>query len=100
MKKLGLLVATGLLFLTHPTFGALSPLYQSLAEFQEILNSKEIGEALPQGETIRSIFREGNNYFVETDQMQMRVEIVYKPSDRVGPRQFQLVFYKPQKLVQ
>ncbi len=74
-------------------FAALPPLYQSVNEFQAILESKELSVYFPAGESIQDIRRMSEELFVvQSEQRKVYVEIHYTPKQKVGPLQFQLVF--------
>lgn len=89
-----------LLFFSFSTsgFALMSNLNQSIKEIDEILTSRELSQYFHQNDKILEIKREGENYILKTLDKQMLVEVIDLPPQRVGPRQFKLVFHPAQPL--
>lgn len=94
MKKKILLTATALC-LTSGAFASLPPLAQSSREIQAILKSAETYRLLGGGEIIQGISRHHNGYLVSTAHKQLFVEVHYVPTGKIGPAEFELVFFDP-----
>jgi hypothetical protein len=94
MKKL--LIALVLLG-SSPAYALLSPLNQSVAELRNIIESNNLTKYLPSSEKILGIDSVEHGYLVRTQNYTMLVEIIYKPQQRVGPMQFDLIFHEPTK---
>ncbi len=71
----------------------LSPFWQSATEIEAMLKCKELGRFFYSGEEIREISKDGNFYLIRGDVSSCMVEVVYLPSDMIGPAQFELIFY-------
>ena len=96
MKKFALAV---LLFLsTQTAYGVLPPLWHSVAEIKKLIESPELGQYIPQDEAIKKIERIDKAYMVYTNASQMKVDIQYIRTDKVGPAQFTLTFHPPTPL--
>jgi hypothetical protein len=91
MKKLLCTVCVITLFNT-PAFALLAPLGQSIKELNTILSSKELSQRFAPGETLQKITREEDSYLLQTESHEMKVELIYPPSKKIGPREFKLVF--------
>lgn len=79
--------------MSSPVFAILSPIHQSVKEIDAILWSRELSQHFNQADTIQEIKRVDNGYVVITEDKQMMVEVIYIPSQRVGPQEFKLVFH-------
>lgn len=77
---------------------ALPPLYETLAEFKSLINSKELTERLNSGEAIMNITRNDKGFTVETNKHTLDVEVVYEPTGHPGPAHYHLVFKEAQPL--
>ncbi|MBS0624907.1 MAG: hypothetical protein JSS32_02515 [Verrucomicrobia bacterium] len=91
------IIFTTLLGLTPfaAAFAALPPLAQSSREIQAILVDPRLQEMLGSAELIQSITRTEEGYVVITSNYQLRVDVEYKSSQRIGPVSFDLQFYEP-----
>jgi hypothetical protein len=96
MKKL--LFSFIFLTLASPTFALLSPLAQSVREIDTIVSSKELSQFFAQNDTITEIKHEGDCYLLKTEDKQIVVEVVYVETQRVGPKEFKLVFHPVNQL--
>jgi hypothetical protein len=96
MKKI--LFSLLVLCSTTPGFALMSPLNQSIKEINEILTSRELSQYFHQNDKILEIKLEGENYILKTADKQMLVEVIDVPPQRIGPRQFKLVFHPAQPL--
>jgi len=82
----------GLLVLSSPLFAILSPLDQSVKEFQTLVASPELRDSFPTSETVQDIWRLGNRFIVSSENRQVTVEVVYSSSKQVGPQEFSFNF--------
>jgi hypothetical protein len=73
----------------------LPPFAQSQREIEALVSSPQLGERLGSGSRIESIVRTDSGYVVATADLWLRVEVVYRPSKRIGPAEFDLVFQEP-----
>ena len=89
MKKLLLLAIASL-----PSFSeaALPPLYQSLREYQALIEHPHLKEKLPSSQPILEIAREENSFTLSTPNYTLSVAIRYLPQAQPGPAQFELLF--------
>lgn len=85
------------LLLAQPAFALLSPLNQSVAELQDIVDSDDLTKKLPTSQKIESITAVDNGYIIHTQEYQMLIEVQYQPQNRPGPVHFQLIFHEPTK---
>lgn len=94
MRKLGYAMLP-LMALTGSVEALLPPLYNSLAEYKAILDSKDLTTILPEGEGILDIRRTEKGYQITTTKYSLDIEVINIPLGRPGPAQFRLVFGKP-----
>lgn len=95
MKKIITILTLGLIFAAfQPSYAILAPFNQSVIEIRAILSSNELS-ALKTGYPIINIHRNDTGYILETEQETMQVELIIKPTKRVGPVQFDLKFHPP-----
>lgn len=92
-KVVSLLLALGL---TSSSFAALPPVYQSIREYNALLNSPELASHLTSGETISKIERHTDHFEVRTPQHKMDVLVVYEEQQSIGPVEFHLEFLPPE----
>lgn len=85
----------GCLLATSPMFALLPPLYSSLEEYRQLLNSKELITRLESGQAILSIEKVEGGFEVKTPKYSMRVDIIPLPQSHPGPAQFHLEFHQP-----
>ncbi len=85
------------LLLTAPAFALLPPLYQSVTELQEIMDSDELTKYLPTSQKILSITAVGIGYILRTQEYQMLIEVQYQQQSKMGPALFELIFHEPTK---
>ena len=71
----------------------LPPFYQSVSEYEAIIQSEELHEQLGTEHVIRGIHRtpEGG-YIIITQKKTLYVEVVYNPTEVVGSANFELKF--------
>lgn len=81
-----------ILLTTTSGFALVSPLNQSIREIEKILSSRELAQYFHQNDTIVEIRHEGDNYIVRTEDSQITIEVIYIPTQRVGPKDFKLIF--------
>ena len=94
MKRLACIIAL-LALTTQSAFALLSPLDQNLQEFKAILENPELKQYLKTSEVIEYICHQECLYLISTNEQDMFVEVEYQPTDRLGPKQFNLIFHKP-----
>ncbi len=87
MKKL-IALSFLCLSLTFQVSAALSPYYQSVREYETLLQDPKLAEALGQGEEISTIQRDSSGFVVSSSKKTVRVNVVYDPQDHPGPRKF------------
>lgn len=97
MKTISLLLLTFLIAAGNAE-AVLPPLYESLKEYQALLNDKKLTEYLQSGELILDIKRNENNFQIVTNKHMLIVDIVYVPTGRIGPAEFRLEFHQPQSV--
>jgi len=85
------------LLLAQPVFAALPPLYQSVAEWRELVDSEELTDSFPTSQMITSITAVEKGYIVLTQEYKMLVEVKYLSQSMPGPAQFKLLFHEPTK---
>jgi hypothetical protein len=73
-------------------FAALSPMSQSAVEIQQILASEEVLHYLGGADAIQSCEKLTDGYLIKSSDAQMKVTVVYEPSNRIGPQKFHLVY--------
>ncbi len=95
MKKIVLSV---ILFTAFSGFceALLPPFYTTVAEYKALLEDKQLEEKLGSGQAIMAIKRMDNGFLVYTPKYTMRVDIVYEPTQMMGPGKFHLVFHDPE----
>lgn len=77
----------------------LPPLYLTLAEFKALVDDKRLTDNLTSGEGIVSIQRlENGNLQVLTTKHEMIVDVVFEPTEKIGPGKFHLEFHEPKVL--
>ncbi len=76
-------------------FSILSPLNQSLKEIWTVLESPELKRYFSEYEEITDILRTEEGFLVVSNEKQVRVEVIYKNTHHIGPRQFELKFLIP-----
>ncbi|MDF2549222.1 MAG: putative secreted protein [Chlamydiales bacterium] len=81
------------LFLPQISEGALPPLYQTIREYQSLIDHPELMERLPSGEAIVSIERRDSSFLILTPRYLLQVGIVYQRQKMPGPGQFELTFH-------
>jgi hypothetical protein len=84
-----------LLFGTQAVFAALPPLAQSEREIQAILTSQEGYRLLGGADPIEQISRVEKGYLISTRHKELKVDINYVKTDRIGPQEFTLFFHPP-----
>jgi hypothetical protein len=89
MKKMLFVCALGL---SVQVFGALPPLYQSVAELKAILEDKRLGEQLNSAQVIQQIMRIEGGYDIRTQDYVLQIDVRALPSTRPGPQRFELHF--------
>ncbi len=94
MKRLACIIAL-LVLATQSAFALLSPLDQNLQELKAIIDSPELKQYIKTSEVIEYICHQECLYMISTNEQEMFVEVEYQPTDRLGPRQFNLIFHKP-----
>ncbi len=77
-------------------YAALPPFYQSKKEIEIILNDKRLVDELTSAEMIVKIKRIEDSYLISTDKYTLKVEVIYLPTDQMGPAQFKLKFHEKQ----
>lgn len=93
MKKNMLLVC--LLICYAPLSALLPPLAQSVAELRSLFSNGEVSSYLDSAEPIQKISKNEKGYLIETASQQMQVDVLYRPSRKVGPAEFDLKFNTP-----
>ncbi len=88
-------ILAALLLATQTVFAALPPLAQSEREIQAILNSQEGYRLLGGADPIEQILRVDKGYLVSTRHKEMKVDVNYVKTDKIGPADFNLYFHKP-----
>jgi hypothetical protein len=84
------------LVISQSGFALLSPLAQSSVEIKAILDSHELSESIGAGEQIVKIEKTASGYAVDSTRSHLVVEVIPRPSHRIGPQQFDLKFGKVQ----
>lgn len=85
----------GCLLAVSPMFALLPPLYSSLEEYRQLLNSKELITRLESGQAIESIEKVEGGFEIKTPKYSMKVDIIPLPQSHPGPAQFHLDFHQP-----
>lgn len=78
--------------------GALPSIYQSIDEYQALLENPQLGSLMGNNETIESILRTPQGFLVKGKHLQLEVEIVYVEEEGTGPQEFDLKFKEPVSL--
>lgn len=91
MKKIALSLA---LLAAAPSFAALAPLNESIAEIQAILNNRTLRSSLKTSEAIQEIIRTEDGYLVITNNYQLQIDLKYLPADKPGPQKYELKFHE------
>ena len=89
MKKLLFLIFSVVMPTLHAT---LPPLYQTLAEYKALIESKELVDHLDSADVIESIHLEGSLFTIKTNKRVLEVEVHTLPQLMPGPSQFTLEF--------
>lgn len=76
------------LSLTFEVCAALSPYYQSIREYESLLQDPKLAEALGQAEEISNIQRDALGFVVTSPKKTVRVNVIYDPQNQPGPRKF------------
>lgn len=94
MKKLwaALLV---FVFISNSSYALLPPLYTSLEEYRQLINSKELSAKLGSGQAIQSIERVENGFVIQTPRYTLHVDVIHEPQEHPGPARFHLEFHAP-----
>ena len=79
-------------------FAALPPLAQSEREIQAILSSRESYDLLGGANPIEQIIRMENGYLIITARKEMKVDVIYVNTGKIGPAEFKLQFHPPVNL--
>lgn len=94
MRSLGVLALFCLL--GAGSLGAiLPPVYESVKEYKALLDDRQLTEKLGSGESILAIKRIDQGFFILTTRYTMSVDVIYDPTERIGPAAFHLVFHEP-----
>lgn len=97
IKKMAF-IAVATLAMTASIEGLLPPLYQTADEIRSVLSGKGLGEVLPDGEPIIEIRKNEQGYEVTTLRHRVQAVIVYKPTGRPGPAQFEVQYLPAEKI--
>ncbi len=95
MKKYLFLI---IFFIAAKGFCALPPLYQSLKELDAVLSDDRLIEELSSGEPILEIKRDDDSYFIYTNKHILKVQVVYIPTQYMGPSKFELKFFEKEEI--
>lgn len=87
-----------LLFAAQTAFAALPPLAKSEREIQAILTSQEGYRLLGGADPIEQISRIEKGYLISTRHKEMKVDVNYGKTDKIGPSDFTLYFHQPADL--
>lgn len=88
-------ISCSLLFFHATIFAVLPPLFEDIAEIKAILDDRKLGEMLGSGETIHLIKKIEKGYLILTNKHKLIVRVIYKPTNRPGPAQFEIQFQTP-----
>ena len=88
-------IVAALLLTAQVGFAALPPLAQSQKEIQAILTSQEGYRLLGGADPIDEILRVDKGYMIVTRHKEMKVDVNYAKTDRIGPADFTLYFHPP-----
>ena len=80
-------------FATVKQEAALPPFYQSVNEIKAILSHEELTSLELSGELLLGIQRTEKGYLIETTDHWVAVDVVYVPTSRIGPVDFEIHFY-------
>lgn len=94
MRKI-IKISLAFLLLSGSLSAALAPLHQSIKEWETVMKSPEITTAFTPNETLQSVMRSGDSFTICSQEKQVIVDLIYVPSQMVGPKQFKLVFHNP-----
>ena len=89
------IVSSSFVYLASMTLfaeAALPPLYESLREYKELLNSTELASRLGSAEMIRDIKRDEKGFVITSQHHTLRVNVIYEPMGHPGPLKFHLEF--------
>ena len=84
-----------LLSISSTCLAVLPPLYQSIEERKAILSSEELPKHLGSHEVIEDIVNVSGGYIIITNYSHLKVNVVYIPTEMLGPAHFNLVFETP-----
>ena len=87
-----------LLLGSQAAFAALPPLSQSGKEIQAIVNSQESYRLLGGADRIEKVSRVEKGYVIATRHKEVKVDVNYVKTDRIGPAEFTLYFHTPVEL--
>jgi hypothetical protein len=83
-------------FLASSGFAVLPPFYQSVKEFQQLINHPRLCQLVETSEVITGIIRTETGYRVFTNRKMIEVEIRYGGDRKIiGPAQFEFSFSDP-----
>ena len=91
LKKIALFFTT--MFAIN-TFAALSPFYQSIAEYKRLLNHPQLVQKIGNSRSIYSIARKGDVFKIKANECRLKAKITYTPRNdgSVGPAIFFITF--------
>lgn len=98
MKTLSMILATAALFFAPAADALLPPLYSSITEYKELINSQELGKKLDSGEAINDIERTDSGFLIITNKSKLVVDIIREKQDKPGPAKFRLEFHDKEPL--
>jgi hypothetical protein len=81
-------------------FSALSPLSQSLREYDTILTFPTLSDHISQGEIISEMIKVEGGYLIITNKQVVKVDVIFTERKTIGPAKFSLRFSKAIKLEQ
>jgi hypothetical protein len=84
-----------ILLTSASTFAALPPLAESAREIQAILSAQEGYDLLGGADPIEQIIRTPSGYLIITSRKEMKVDVNYAQSGKIGPAEFTLKFHPP-----
>jgi hypothetical protein len=88
--KFWLLITAALLF--SRIEAALPPLFQSIREFEAVIQSEELANLLGSEEIVMSIEKQDDLFTIVTTKHTLKAKIVSLPQAMPGPRAFKVVF--------
>lgn len=83
------------LILVSSVHALLPPLYETLHQFQGLLNDPILVQKLNSGEAIESIQKEDDQFIVTTNKQVLKVKVEALPQTMPGPAHYQYVFGEP-----